>query len=150
MLLKSAYVTRFGATLIDQLFHRHPSAMKQYIRFALLTALGLACWLVLRWRGGRYMGSGPRNNLNDLPENNVVVDFSPRFRVSGVVDETFEAQLYDSLSALEGSIRHETVNEWPKFIWQTSPGRDISPEMNSWKAKNPEWSYKVFPLVLTG
>jgi hypothetical protein len=119
--------------------------MRQYARLTLLTFFGATClWLL--WLGGRkYIRSSPPK----IDEKKGVVDFLPRFRQGGLVDEAFETRLYDSLTELELTLRpHEAVNKWPKLIWQTSPSKGDTEEMKTWKVKNPEWRYKVPPLSL--
>jgi hypothetical protein len=97
--------------------------------------------------GWCVLNSSAPNYVNENGNTRGVVDFLPCFRLTGVVNETLENQLYDSLTALAQSLPHDTANEWPRIIWQTSPGKDETPEMTSWKIKNPEWIYQVSFLL---
>ena|SRR6202022_24222 len=76
-------------------------------------------------------------------EKSGVVDFRPRFRLSGTVDEVLEDQLYASLSTLERL--HDPGNgaEWPRRIFQTSASDEMTDDMNTWKLHNPDWMYTV-------
>jgi hypothetical protein len=122
----------------------HQLKMKRTTRLALLIILGLlGCWWLL-WRdhGMNIIGSA-RDAFRGTPKHPAVVDFLPRFRLEGMVNEALEAKLYDALSKLEESLSHEAVNEWPRFIWQTSPTKEETPDVKSWKIHNSEWAYKV-------
>jgi hypothetical protein len=116
-------------------------------RLAFLTVLfGLTCWCFL------WLISG--NNSPQLVARKGLVDFLPQYRHREVVDVAFENELYNSLSELELSLRNrELPNEWPKFIWQTSPSKgDTEEEMTTWKVQNPDWRYSVYSshVALTG
>src|SRR5579862_6174917 len=120
-------------------------AMRQYLRlvcFLLLLSLGLANWWILGKGIGKLWNSYWKPSKWD--EHRGVMDFLPRFQQPGVVDEAFEARLYASLTELEQTLRsYQPVKNWPKYIWQTSPSKGETEEMNNWKVKNPDWRYKV-------
>lgn len=117
----------------------HYLAMKQTTRLLLLICFGIAC-VLLSWWSFRWKSV---NVPVDRPSREGVVDFLPIFRLSGIVNETLEKNLYDSLTALQHTLPRNSGTEWPKLIWQTSPSKEVTPEMNSWKTKNPEWKYQV-------
>src|SRR5437762_11663165 len=112
--------------------------MKRLTRVTSLTIVGLTFWVVL-WRAGRNTSTW--NELNS--KSNEFDRFLPHFRQIDTVDEALEAHLYESLSSLSQSFNFDTGKEWPKFIWQTSPSKEVTQEMNSWKIRNPEWKYQV-------
>ena len=79
----------------------------------------------------------------ERPLREGVVDFLPIFRLSGIVDDAREKNLSDSLTALQLTLPYNSGTEWPRIVWQTSPSKEVTPEMNSWKTKNAEWKYQV-------
>lgn len=116
-------------------------AMKQTTRLFSLICFGITCMLLLSWWSyGRRIVNVP---VVERPLREGVVDFLPVFRLSGIVDEPCEKNLSESLTALQHTLPHNSGAEWPKLIWQTSPSKEVTPEMNSWKTKNSEWKYQV-------
>lgn len=107
--------------------------MKQYTRLASLTFVGFTCWTLFRWCSVKNIDDNAPNYINENSKNEGVIDSLPRFRLSGVVNETLENQLYDSLTALEKSLAYHAANVWPRLIWQTSPSKEEIGEMTSWK-----------------